>query len=78
MTSPIVDIEVECPACGERFVTWHRGSVNLSLGEKWTKKDLDELRFVNCPRCDCRLEKELMVVEMDIEKNELIVRLESE
>ena len=48
MTSPIVDIEVECPDCGEQFVTWHRGSVNLSLGEKWTKKELDEIKFANC------------------------------
>ena len=64
--------------CGHCFVTWHRPSVNLSLGEKWTKKELDELRFVNCPRCNCRLEKDVLIVQMDIEKNELIVRLESE
>ncbi len=78
MTTPPKEIEVECPACGHSFVTWHRPSVNLSLGEKWTKKDLDKLRFVDCGRCNFRFEKELMVVQMDIEKNELIVRIESE
>jgi DNA-directed RNA polymerase subunit RPC12/RpoP len=78
MTTPPREIEVECPACGIRFVTWHRPSVNLSLGEKWSKKDLDKLRFVNCERCNFRFEKELMVVQMDIEKNELILRIESE
>ena len=78
MTSPPTEIEVECPACGHSFVTWHRPSVNLSLGEKWTKKDLDKLRFVNCPRCDCRLEKELMVVRMDLEEDGVTLRIESE
>ena len=52
MTSPPTEIEVECPACGHSFITWHRPSVNLSLGEKWSKKDLDKLRFVNCERFD--------------------------
>lgn len=61
MTSPPVEIEVECPSCGEQFVTWHRSSVNVSLGEKWTKKDLDELRFVNCPRCNGRFKKDVMI-----------------
>ena len=65
MTSPIVDIEVECPACGERFVTWHRGSVNLSLGEKWTKKELDEVQFANCPKCNGRFEKDLLIVSIE-------------
>ena len=65
MTSPIVDIEVECPACGERFVTWHRSSVNLSLGEEWTKEELDEVKFANCPRCNGRFEKELLTVTFD-------------
>ena len=78
MTSPPKEIEVECPACGYSFVTWHRPSVNLSLGEKWTKKDLDKLRFVNCERCNFRFEKELMVVQMDLEEDEVIVRIESE
>ena len=65
MTSPIVDVEVECPACGEQFVIWHRGSVNLSLGEKWTKKELDEVKFANCPRCNGRFEKDLLIAAFD-------------
>ncbi len=78
MTTPPKEIEVECPACGYSFVTWHRPSVNLSLGEKWTKKELDKLRFVNCPRCDCRFEIELMVVRMDLEEDGVTLRIESE
>ena len=65
MTSPIVDIKVECPACGEWFVNWHRGSVNLSLGEKWTKKELDEVKFANCPKCNGRFEKEVLILKME-------------
>jgi hypothetical protein len=56
-----VDIEVECPACGERFVTWHRSSVNLSLGEEWTKEVLDEVKFANCPRCNGRFGKDVLI-----------------
>ena len=65
MTSPIVDIEVECPDCGEQIVTWHRSSMNLSLGEKWTKKELDEVKFANCPRCNGRFEKDLLIAAFD-------------
>ena len=65
MTSPIADIEVECPACGEQFATWHRISVNLSLGEEWTKEELDEVKFANCSRCNGRFEKELLTVSID-------------
>ena len=65
MTSPIVDIEVECPVCGEQFVTWLRGSVNLSLGEKWSKKELNEVKFANCPRCNSRFEKDVLIAAFD-------------
>ena len=65
MTSPIVDIEVECSACGERFVTWHRASVNLSLGEKWTKKELGEVKFAKCPSCNGWFEKDKLIAAFD-------------
>ena len=65
MTSPIENIEVECPACGERFVTWHRGSVNLSLGENWTKEELNEVRFAYCPKCNGRFEKAVLIAVFD-------------
>ena len=65
MTSPPIEIGVECPACGERFVTWHRASVNLSLDEKWTKEELDELMFINCPKCNCRFDKDLLIVSIE-------------
>jgi hypothetical protein len=61
MTSPIVDIEVECPDCGEQFVAWHRASVNLSLGEQWTKDELDEAKFAICSKCNGRFEKDVLI-----------------
>jgi hypothetical protein len=39
--------------------------VNLSLGEKWTKKELDEVKFANCPRCNGRFEKDLLIAAFD-------------
>ena len=65
MTSPIVDFEVECPARWEQFVTWHRGSVNSSLGEKWTKKEIDEVKFANCPSCSGRFGKDALIVSIE-------------
>jgi hypothetical protein len=50
---------------GEQFGTWHRGSVNLSLGEKWTKKELDEVKFANCPSCGGRFEKDLLIAAFE-------------
>ena len=64
MTSPIEDIEVECPACGEQFVTWHRASVNLSLGEQWTKEELDEVKFAICPKCSGHFEKAVLIARI--------------
>ena len=65
MTSPIVDIEVECPICGEQFVTWHRASVNLSLGEKWTKEELDGVKFAICPKCNGRIDKDVLIAKIE-------------
>ena len=64
MTSPPIEIEVDCPACGERFATWHRASVNLSLGEKWTQKELDNLKSIDCPGCKSRLEKDVLILRI--------------
>jgi len=64
MTSPIVDIELQCPECGEKFVTWHRDSVNLSLGEKWTKSQLEEMTFAHCPACNQRIQKDVIIATL--------------
>ena len=65
MTSPPIEIEVDCPACGERFATWHRASVNLSLGEHWTKEELDEVKFAICPKCNGRFEKDVLIAAFE-------------
>jgi ribosomal protein S27AE len=61
MTSPIAHIEVECPDCGEQFVAWHRASVNLSLGEQWTKEELEEVKSAICPKCNGHFEKDVLI-----------------
>ena len=65
MTSPIRDIELQCPACGENFVTWHRDSVNMSLGEKWTKSQLEEATFAHCPACNQRFQKDVIIATLE-------------
>jgi len=65
MTSPIRDIELQCPACGEIFFTWHRDSVNLSLGEKWSNSELEEIYFAHCPSCKQRIEKGVIITTLE-------------
>ena len=65
MTSPIRDIELQCPACGKNFFTWHRDSVNLSLGEKWSKSELEEINFAHCPACKQRIQKGVIITTLE-------------
>jgi hypothetical protein len=39
--------------------------VNLSLGEQWTKEELDEVKFAICPKCNGRFEKDSLIVSID-------------
>lgn len=69
MTSPIVEIEVRCPSCDEVFNTWHRASVNLSLGEEWSSQDLDAVLYVGCPKCSARYEKGSLILRMKVDES---------
>ncbi len=54
MTSPAEKVEVACPACGARFSTWYRPSINLGLGEEWSPEELEEATTATCPECGHR------------------------
>lgn len=63
MTSPPSKIKVQCPTCGRLFEDWYRASINLSLGEEWTKAEIEEATSVKCPRCGTRTPVGSLVVD---------------
>ena len=50
MTSPIEDITVQCPKCGNLYEDWYRGSVNLDL-DPFDDEYLDQCSSATCPEC---------------------------
>jgi hypothetical protein len=57
MTSPITQITVMCPNCGEVFKDWWRASVNAELDPGLaTDEYLDEASTAKCPNCKEHIE----------------------
>ena len=67
MTSPIEQIQVECPHCAATFEDWYRGSVNLDL-EGWDPNDpevvayLRDCSIAKCPACSFVVELETLTI----------------
>lgn len=64
MTSPVTKIEIECRHCHHRFKTWHRASINLSLGDL-TEEYVARNAMKQCPRCRQQIVLDMLVVEED-------------
>ena len=65
MTSPIEEIEVQCPKCLTIFTDTIRRSINLSLGEEWTDEEIDEATSVTCPNCKYKQYGDSIITSMD-------------
>ncbi len=65
MTSPIEEIEVQCPQCSGIFKDSVRWSINLSLGEEWTDEEIDEATSVTCPNCKYKQYGDSIIVSND-------------
>jgi endogenous inhibitor of DNA gyrase (YacG/DUF329 family) len=64
MTSPFVEIEVECPECRTRFKTWYRPSMNLRL-DKFSRKSIERATTAQCPACNTKTPLESLIVDED-------------
>ena len=64
MTSPIEQIEIECPTCFHRFKTYHRASINLNLGDM-TEEDVQRSHTKQCPACKATMSLDTLVVDED-------------
>lgn len=51
MTMPLEMIHVRCPRCETEWPDWYRPSINLSLGERFSKRYLREATSAVCPKC---------------------------
>lgn len=51
MTMPVEMIRVRCPRCGFEWPDWFRPSINLGLGERFSKRYLREATSAVCPNC---------------------------
>lgn len=65
MTSPARRTEIKCPKCGIVYETFIRDSINLRLGERWSKADIRRATSSVCPRCAHRTEHKALVVGKD-------------
>jgi len=65
VTSPPEKITVCCPACSERYGSWFRPSVNLSL-EPITEEELREMTTATCPACGRVVALDSLVVDGDV------------
>ena len=72
---PPETIRVNCPRCGNEWQDWFRPSINLRLGEKFSKRYLREATSATCPRitsynvCYTKLLRIEVKKESDEEKN---------
>lgn len=71
VTSPVEQIQIECPGCGRVYDDWFRRSVNLGI-EGWDEDDpsvqayLRECSTATCPNCGLVVELDTLVVSGDV------------
>ena len=53
MTTPMYEVQVECPRCGFEYTGWRRDSVNLLLSPMTEAETQDQLSTI-CPSCGHR------------------------
>lgn len=64
MSSPVEEIEVLCPACGETYSDWYRASFNLELDDV-DEDYLEEASTATCPKCRHKVEIGTLIVSWD-------------
>jgi hypothetical protein len=64
MTSPVEEIEIECPKCRQRYRTLYRASMNLGLDD-FDEEYVREMTTGTCGSCGHVVELGALVVEPD-------------
>ena len=61
MTSPVEEIEVECPSCGHVYTDWYRPSINRTLDD-FDDEYLEAATTSTCPECDHKVRHSVLTV----------------
>ena len=62
MTSPIEDITVQCPKCGQHYEDWIRRSVNLDL-DPFDSEHVEQCSTATCAECHHKVDLDVLIVE---------------
>jgi predicted RNA-binding Zn-ribbon protein involved in translation (DUF1610 family) len=63
MTSPVEEIQVTCPGCGNVYRDWHRASFNFNLGEEFSEEYIDQATSATCPKCGLKVRLTALFVD---------------
>jgi hypothetical protein len=64
MTSPIEQITVVCPNCGEKYSDWFRASMNLQMDD-FDEDYIEEASSSTCIYCGFKVRHDVLVVKED-------------
>jgi endogenous inhibitor of DNA gyrase (YacG/DUF329 family) len=64
MTSPLTEIDVQCPKCGTKYKDWYRASMNLGLDD-FDEEYVRSASTATCPSCGTVVELSRLIVEKD-------------
>jgi DNA-directed RNA polymerase subunit RPC12/RpoP len=64
MTSPVEEIEVQCPKCGQVYSDWYRPSINLTLDD-FDDEYLEAASTSACPECGHKVRHNVLTVRED-------------
>jgi hypothetical protein len=64
MTSPIEEIQIECPKCRALFKSYYRASMNLSM-DSFDQNYIEEMSTATCPQCRHRMALNSLIVNGD-------------
>ncbi len=64
MTSPVEEVEVECPSCGTVYKDWYRASLNLMLDD-FDEDYIREATTATRPSCSFTVDFGGLIVRED-------------
>jgi DNA-directed RNA polymerase subunit RPC12/RpoP len=64
MTSPVEEIEVRCPKCGQVYSDWYRPSINLTLDD-FDDEYVEAASTSTCPKCGHKVRHSVLTVGAD-------------
>jgi len=67
VTTPMYEVEVECPRCGLDYTAWRRDSINLMLSPM-TEAEIEAQLSTTCPSCGYRDFGVGLVVDRELDR----------